>query len=544
MRLRTLLLVVVVIAAAVVGAYVVIDDDDDDDATPSTSKTTPVLGPAPFQAGLAFREPPSLRSKNGRLRGTIVAKTGTIRVSGIKVHETQSYAVAGEPRGLLGPTLRVRPGDLVDLVLDNRLVAPAPPPADNAGAGTALETMHHGGECASAATLTQGKPQPTNLHFHGFHVSPRNHKVGNVTYYGDNVLVCLRKGRSHIRFRIPRTHDQGTFWYHAHLHGLTDDQVFRGLAGMIVIGDSRRYLPTRFEHVRSRILSLKDIQVTGDDKPTIPSQHDWNQGTHRTVNGLLNPKITMRPNETQLWRVGNTSSAVWYRMALTDGAKREPFTVVSLDGNPLVLAQRKTELLIPPGRRFDILVRAPRSGSRVLKTLAFDQGRLTFPEDVLATVNVAGRAAPDLALPGRRRAGLPTFPRRRGPTRNWIFSADFSGKNAKFLINGKQFDPHRLDARPHLNTTERWTLLNTTTEWHPIHIHQDDYRVISIDGKRVNVRSDQDIVSLPPIDTKNGLPGRVVLDMPFQDYAGNFVMHCHILDHEDAGMMARIDVRR
>ena len=109
-----------------------------------------------------------------------------------------------------------------------------------------------------------------------------------------------------------------------------------------------------------------------------------------------------------------------------------------------------------------------------------------------------------------------------------------------FLINGKQFNPQRIDAQPRLGTTERWVLINKSSEWHPIHIHQDDYRVVSVNRKRVMVRSDQDVVPLPP--QRNGVDGRVELDMPFQDYSGRYVMHCHILDHEDGGMMAQIKV--
>ena len=536
MRPRWILLVIVVVAAVVVGGVLLVDKDDDSQQSAAGEKTVESIPPKPFAAGAAFREPPSLRSSRGRLRGTIVAKNGTIRVSGVKVANTQSYGVAGQPRGLLGPTLRVNPGDLVDLVLDNRLTQPALVPAKQAPQSSAPAP----GECHDT-TITPGSPQPTNLHFHGFHVTPRNRRVGGVTYYGDNVLVCLRRGRSHIRFRIPRNHDQGTFWYHAHLHGLTDDQVYRGLAGMIVVGDSRRYLPSRFANVRTRLLSLKDIQVTeSDDRWSIPTDHDWTNATHRTVNGLVNPKLTMRPGETQLWRIGNSSSALWYRIALLDGDKRVPFTVVSHDGNPLVLPQRKTQVVLGPGNRFDILVRATRAGKLVLKTLPFNQGRRIFGEDVLATVDVAGRPAARLAQPGRR-GKLATFPKRRGPARNWIFS--INGSIPQFLINGKIFEDGRVDARPRLGTTERWTLINTSSEWHPIHIHQDDYRVLSINGKRVNVRSDQDVVPLPPLDPTTGVPGQIVLDMPFQRFAGNFVMHCHILDHEDGGMMARIDLR-
>lgn len=534
------LVVLLLVAVVALAAWQLLKDKEDDDA-PEPEQIVKAIPPAPFKAGLKFAEPPSLRSRGGKLRGTIVAKNGTILVSGVKVHNTQSYGMAGEQRGLLGPTLRVKPGDLVDLVLDNRLVEPAAVPSTKQN--EAAEEMAHTDECHRPATKP-GEPQQTNFHFHGFHVTPRNQKVGNITYYGDNVFACLGKGKSHIRFRIPLGHDQGTFWYHAHLHGLTDDQVFRGLAGMIIVGDSRRYLPTRFAHVRQRILSFKDIQVQkSDGNQAIPTDHDWGNTTHRTVNGLVNPTMTIRPGETQLWRLANSSSAVWYRVVLLDGTKRVPFTVVATDANPRVLAERKTDVLISPAHRVDVLVRAPRSAKLVLKTLPFNQGRLIFGEDVLATVNVKGTPVPSLG-PGVRRGKLPAFPAKRGPERIWVFSTYFPKVgNGQFLINGKQFDPKRISARPRLDTTERWVLLNTSAEWHPIHIHQNDYRVVSINGKPVNVRSDQDVVPLPPQNAK-GLPGRVEIDIPFEGYYGNYVMHCHILDHEDAGMMVRIDVQQ
>ena len=249
---------VVAVALASTGAALVVTQAQPNAARQSSEQIVKAIEPAPFKAGLPFREPPVLRSSNGRLRGTLVAQTGPIEVSGIRVENAQSYALAGQQRGLLGPTLHARPGDLVDLVLDNELVQPQPVPG-TAGADLAQPMAH--GECGHDTTIAPGEPQPTNFHFHGLHVTPRNHKVGDVTYYGDNVLVCLRPGERHIRFRIPRNHDLGAFWYHAHLHGLTDDQVYRGLAGLLTIGDARRYLPTRFARVRTHYLSLKDIQV-------------------------------------------------------------------------------------------------------------------------------------------------------------------------------------------------------------------------------------------------------------------------------------------
>ena len=498
----------------------------------------------PFTTGEAFREPPSISSVNKRLKFTMVAKNGTITVGGLQIGNAQSYTVAGSPAGLLGPTLRVNPGDEIDIVLDNQLVQPAVTPAP---AATHDPCMHD-------SAIKPGDPQPTNLHFHGLHVTPRDQKIGGVTYYGDNVLACMLAGPHHVRFKIPADHDLGTFWYHAHMHGLTDDQVYRGLAGMLIIGDPRKYLPERFRNVETRLISLKDIQAgptgTGGWAMPDPNGHDWLNPTTRTVNGQVMPVLTMRPGEAQLWQLANSSSALWYDAALQD-ANQNPLnlTIVARDGNRLIAPQRVQDVVLAPGERFDVLVTAPKKNNATLTlgTQAFDQGRpgnngtMTFPAANLATVSVTGNTASTISAPNAS-GKLPTFPTKRGKARTWIFSIKSTAKNTYFEINGKRFDPDRVDAKPKLATTERWTLINQSSEWHPIHIHQDDFRVISVNGSRVSFKSDQDIVLLPP--AAGGAPGKVVLDKPFQTFWGNYVMHCHILDHEDAGMMAQISVQK
>ena len=492
----------------------------------------------PFATGLPFREPPVVRSSGGRLEQTLVAANGTVAVSGLQVGGAQHYSVGAHGGGLLGPTLQVQPGDLVDLRFVNRLTQPPtiPPTAPTQAAPP------HGGGCEHDTTIPAGHPQPTNLHFHGLHVTPRNRTVGGVLYYGDNVFACLQAGTSHVRFRIPKDHDLGTFWYHAHLHGLTDDQVYRGLAGMLLVGDSRTQLPERFRKVRTRLISLKDIQAVPDGAGwSIPTDHDWVNATTRTVNGLVLPTLTIRPGETQLWRLANASSGLWYDVALQDGANQGTMlTIVSRDGNRLVRPQRVTDTLLGPGQRVDVLVKAPPAGPLTLRTLAFAQGRRPgiFGAADLATVQVTGASAAAIAAPGAS-GTLPTFPPRSGKkTFTFDIVSDPKDPNVTlFTINGKVFDPKTPGVTARLGTTQRWTLVNATAEWHPIHIHQDDYRVVSVNGRRVGVRSDQDVVPLPP-------NGTVVLDMPFQQFSGNFVMHCHILDHEDGGMMTRIEVRK
>ena len=542
--------VLVVLAVGVVAAILIAGDGDDREEAGTTAATTTTgRDSTPFPPGRAFEEPPVIEVGDGPVE--LVARNGSIEVSGLKVDEAQSYVRAGTRAGsrpgLLGPTLHVEPGETIDITLDNQLeVIPAihegsnPNSAESCGgADKPLDPHSHDDPPDSG-------PQYTNMHFHGLHVTPTTRRLPDgSTIYGDNVLVSLPKGKSHIQFPVPKDHEQGTFWYHAHRHGCTDDQVFRGLAGLLVVGDSREELPARFREVRTRSLALKDLQVErkgGAHK--IPANHDWIQTTNRTVNGVFQPRMTIEPRETQLWRLANTSSAVWYDVALVDEQDDpDPLTIVAQDGNTLPEAQREKSYALGPGQRIDVLVRAPDSGSRTLKTLAFDQGRPgpgggpTFPEAVLATLEVGDDPAPEIDSPGTLLPRRP-IPARRGQSQTLTF--DFTPGPT---INGKPFDPDP-DSAPlveaEAETTQRWTLLNPTSEWHPIHVHQDDFRVISASAG-VFFDGQQDVVPLPP-GTKDK-PGKVVLDMPFEDLdEGQFVVHCHILDHEDGGMMGRIDV--
>jgi suppressor of ftsI len=505
-----------------------------------SAQAPPVIPPAPFASGMAFKEPPVVRSRDGRLRTTLVARNGSVEISGVTVAETQTFAARGADgstqRGFLGPTLHVQPGDRIQLTLDSRLTIPDGAQGANCPATGGNGTHAHGRRAQA------GTAQLTNLHYHGLHVTPREHSP-----YGDSVLIELPNGKSRYRFRIPRDHEQGTFWYHAHLHTCTDDQVYRGLAGLLLIGDSRTELPRRLRQVRTRALALKDVQVESPDSVNwqISDDHDWANGTHRTINGLVEPVIGIRPRETQLWRLANISSAVWYNVALVDASSgaSDRLTVVAQDGNSLRRAVGRRSLVIPPGRRFDVLVRGPESGERVLKTLPFDQGRLTFPEDTLASVRVGGAPARAIAAPRRLARDAQRFPRRRGPNRRFTFDIDFpSGGPGLFMINDMVFDPKVPDATPTLGTTERWFIYNKSSEYHPFHIHQDDFRVVDAGGGPPPLPGDQDIVPLPPGTPEK--PSRVVIDMPYTDYSGNFVFHCHILDHEDAGMMSRVELSR
>jgi FtsP/CotA-like multicopper oxidase with cupredoxin domain len=239
-------------------------------------------------------------------------------------------------------------------------------------------------------------------------------------------------------------------------------------------------------------------------------------------------------------RTPHGSAGVWFNVALVDGSDTPVgFTTVAQDGNTLVDSQEEPSHLLGPGNRVDVLVTGPESGELALKTLEFNQGDVDFPEEPLAGVDLKGPAAEPIEAPGKL-VPPPKFEPTRGPDREYTFSFLFDPFRA--LINGQAFSiDGPPQATPTLDTTETWTLKNATTQYHPIHIHQGDFVVKSVNREPVDNHGQQDTVSLPPME--GNTPGEVTFEMSFEE-AGDFVFHCHILDHEDAGMMAKVSVTK
>lgn len=350
----------------------------------------------------------------------------------------------------------------------------------------------------------------TNLHLHGMHVSPE----GN----GDNVFVTVEPGESFAyEYAIPTNHRGGLNWYHPHHHGDAGAQVGAGLAGALVVEGPIDRLPGIAE-APERILIVQG-----------PSAAD---GSLRfTVNGVVNPEIAIRPGETQRWRILNASANNPVNLLL-DGY---PFHLIATDGNPLPEPRTVDgPLLIAPAERYELLVQGGPPGFAALRSLPWGELGQAQPEIPIATVvsvgePVAPRPLPTALLP------LDRDLREVEPDRQRIvtFEEDFSSPPF-FAIDGAGFDPDVVNVTAKLGTVEEWVVRNTSPEWHPFHIHVMDVQVISIDGVP-QPPAYKDTVNLPP-------QGEVVLRIPFVDFPGKFVFHCHLLAHEDFGMMAVIEV--
>ncbi len=448
------------------------------------------MAPHRAQVGAAsFEQPGVLRSTGGRLQARLVAESGTW-LDGVW---TQAL---GYNRSSPGPTLMLSPGDELTIRLVNRL------------------------------------EHATNLHTHGLRVSPSGH--------GDNPFVHVAPGETFdYRIRLPRDHPLGTYWYHPHHHGQVADQVAGGLLGALLVVPR-----TGIDAPVDRVLLLHEVDLTVEGRPRPADAMDLHRGRRAErvlLNGQLAPRISGQVGVPQRWRVINGCPSRTLELRL-DGHR---LLQAAVDGNALPTL-RDTVEPIPPGGRADVWVVPTEAGRFALShvQLEFVGGDPTvtlglsdpqFAEDLLtvATFHVKSAAGkPKKARPlvdevDRRPAAKGTVDRKR---RLVMGDAENS-----FTIDGKIFAADRVDQEVPFGGVEEWTVANEGHMFHPFHLHGWQFVVVGGEGAP-QFGVPQDVVNVPP-------GGEVRLRIAFDGHRGRSVYHCHILDHEDVGMMGVLDVR-
>lgn len=455
--------------------------------------------PAPV-SGAALTQPPVESSADGQLHVRLEAAPGRILLAG------QPAEAFGYNGSIPGPTLRLRAGDLLKITLVNNLA------------------------------------QPTNLHVHGLHVSP----AGN----GDNVFLRVEPGSSfNYEYRLPRDHPPGVYWYHPHHHGLVADQIFAGLFGAIIVED-----PQPIEVGAERVLVVSDTTLDGLGRILpVPLMERvlGREGQLILVNGQSNPQFTARPGQRERWRIVNACVARYLRLRL----EGQDMQLLGMDSGRFRTPVTADELVLAPGNRADLVVNTV-AGDSVLR--AFHYSRGTMPgmmgrglgprsraderEGVaLATVRVTGKAAaratqaiPVQHEPGDLRSSA------IAAHRQFVLEAGMgmggSGAMMRFSINGREFNEAGTDTTVVGGDVEEWTLVNSSPMDHPFHLHVWPMQIIAENGQFGQSAVWQDVVNVPA-------NGRVKVRVAFNDFRGRSVYHCHILDHEDLGMMGAIDVR-
>ena len=443
-------------------------------------------------------EPEILRSAGGELSVDLVAKHTIVDIQGTKV-TAMTY------NGTLpGPTWMAKPGDKITVNFTNKL------------------------------------GETTNLHTHGFHVSPE----GN----SDNVMLEVKDGETFTyEYQLAADHPSGTYWYHPHHHGRAADQVFAGLYGAIIIEDEGK-----IETTAERVLVISDIAVASDGSIAQAGMMDrmmGREGGQVLVNGHIAPEFTSAHNGRERLHVVNACTSR-YMILHIDHADVQ---LIGMDSGRYGKPKSVKEILIAPGNRADILMTLRDLPAKLKfdSVAHLDSGNAPISEQLLATFTPSGEASGALAampaMPTPRDIRKATVTTKRNFTLAMPAMGSMSGMGgmggmnhdmgnmsmAGFTINGEAFDMNKINTTVAFGTIEEWTITNTSTMNHPFHLHVWPMQLIRVGDKTIDDPQWQDVVNVPAKST-------TVVRVAFENHKGTAVYHCHILDHEDAGMMGII----
>jgi len=544
--------------------------------------TDPCPRPAP---GSAIAEPRDLHSVDGVLE--VELKLHNHRESNGSIR--YCYLLPG---GAEAPTLRLKPGDLLILHLKNDLDAVD---SEAVGAGTPVHVHGHVKVHAKPADPCMSgmmSPTATNLHFHGLTVPP-------ICHQDEVIKTSVQPGDPafEYRFRIPADEPPGLYWYHPHIHGFSKAQVIGGASGALVIEGLERANPM-LAGLPERVLVIRDQDLQNPDAPPSKSEpvvprmlidrdgDSANNGTgfgkpakDLSVNFVPVPypdyppaSLVMKPGERQLWRVLNASAITYLNLALLFNRAPQQLGIVGIDGvplnrngNPANAIEWRDHIGLPPGARVEFIVTGPPSGTPALlvtRTVDTGQGGENDPNRALLAVT----AAPDAPEPQSTLAASPTPA--PPPPRPWLGSVapahirklyfseklrdpDNPNSATDFYITVDGDTPTPFDPASDIpnivvkqGDVEDWIIENRSTELHAFHIHQIHFLLMDWSGTPVDEPFLRDTVNVPYYNGRMLQYPSVRLRMDFRDpnTVGTFVYHCHLLEHEDGGMMGLIRV--
>lgn len=396
------------------------------------------------------------------------------------------------------------------------------------------------------ATLQNHLSEPTNIHWHGLIIPAEM----------DGHPADIVQAGSSFRYNFSVNQRAGMYWYHAHPDGYTAKQVFKGLAGLLIVNDNE-------EQALNLPAADFEIPLIIQDKRLLPDYAlDYSSqmmemmtgylGEYVLVNGVYSPYQNVSRRNYRI-RVLNGSNARIYNLALSSG---DSFSVIGSDGGLLASPQTTSSLILGPGERADLIINfgayslgteifltsknftaGAAQGTQEFRVIKFsvtqnDTDTFTLP-GTLSTINII----PESSATKTRTFAISDMDMTMGSGMNMSGGNSMKGFHK---INGKSYDPNRVDETVPAGATEIWILDNSTgKEAHPIHIHGMQFQVLDRTGGRNSL-----------IATENGwkdtvliMPGeRVRTIMTFSQNKGKFVVHCHNLEHEESGMMLQFEV--
>jgi len=386
----------------------------------------------------------------------------------------------------------------------------------------------------------------TNVHVHGLHVSPEYDAMSGLP--ADNVHAVMLAPNDptvveydyDLRYQRPGS----IVLYHPHIHGTVAEQFWGGLVGAIDVGDD---FPALAAYPRNLLL-LKDVTISGGapEAYTMVSEYMMGkEGNVVTVNGIVNPLLQVYPGDVRRLRILNVSTARFYRLAIEGHALH----IIGADGGLLDKPYAQSEILVAPGERVDVLVKATTTAGRYrLLSLPYARhGNMTSAQITLATLEVSTSAPGSVkSLPSLKRAFNPEAMRIGDDPTLARSRFTLSMGHGRGYINGITFEilaDGSIQATEHhsmVGTDEIWEVVNSSGMDHPWHQHVNDAQVLSMTGGDANLAKYAQLYTRVPAwkDTII-IPkwGTVTFRIPIRDFGGMTMFHCHILEHEDIGMM-------
>jgi FtsP/CotA-like multicopper oxidase with cupredoxin domain len=532
--------------------------------------TTSSLTSCPNLAeGSTITAPVDLHSLNGVLEVTLNLETD------VDAAGRQRYCYV-TPSGQFSPTLRVNPGDTLLIHFYNQLPASLNPvvPAITATGASAHSmagmqmTLHsHDSTDSSACDGGAMTAAVSNLHFHGLNVSP--------TCHSDEVVNTLVQPGQEFDYsiQIPSNEPAGLYWYHPHPHGFSEGQVQGGATGAIIV-EGIQQANTTLVGLPEQTFVLRDLLVpTSKQSDTNVPAWDISLDNVPVTFPAYNPAVVpVAPAQQQLWRVLNSAADTIFNLQYVVAGTPQTLNVVAIDGVPITGGSiQESSVLLPPGSRAEFVVTTPtldQTAQLVTNYVNTGPDGDFDPTRPIANV-VASTSAPTLATlqavtkSGAATAGATKAQRRRFSAlaettpiaqRTLYFSEQLQDPTdpnspTTFFITQDGMTPEAftMGQAPnivvHSGTVEDWVIQNHALEDHIFHIHQIHFQVLAVNGVAVNDPAIRDTYDLPYWTGQGAYPS-ITVRMDFRDpnIVGNFVYHCHILQHEDSGMMGVIQV--
>jgi FtsP/CotA-like multicopper oxidase with cupredoxin domain len=522
---------------------------------PFCSAAKPVEPCPRFASGSVIQEPEDLYSKHGLLEVSFSYQT--------RVDESGNtlYCFINQD-GEQSPTLHVHPGDRLVIHLKNDLTSNSTMPSMQA-----MPQMTVMGSASNACGAMMMTPSSVNIHYHGTNVPP-------VCHQDEVIKTMVNVGESFdYDVHFPNDEPPGLYWYHPHIHGVSEPAVLGGASGAIIVDGLENVNPA-VAGLPQKLLVIRDNLVPGNPTPggDVPS---WDVSVNYApvAYPTFTPaKIQARHNEKQFWRLLNASADTILDVELSYDGVAQPLEVVGLDGVPTGSQDGTSRgksislrhILIPPAGRAEFIVTAPSPlvHSALFQTRNIDTGpdgdndpaRPLVAIETSTSVQQTEVTMPLVSArpPSARFAGLAEC--KPSAQRKLYFSEILSDPtnpnsptNFFITVDGQTpvlFDPNNPPAIvTRQGAVEDWVIENRALENHEFHIHQIHFLLMEQNGVRVANPQFLDTVQIPYWNGIGPYPS-VKLRMDFRGpTVGDFVYHCHILGHEDGGMMAIIHVK-